>query len=148
MESTLPTTTFLISASSRSVVSTLEPDMVMAASKAWSSAVDVDELVQPFSRKIHNSYPPLLELRQEAQVVVVNQPQVGDTEAAHGQSLQADAEGKAGVDLGVDAAALAARWGCTMPAAQQLNPAFALAGAAAGAVALEALDVDLGSWAR
>ena len=47
-----------------------------------------------------------LKLFQEPDIVFKDQPQVGDLELAHGQALQAHAEGPAGIDLRVDAAHL------------------------------------------
>ena len=85
---------------------------------------------------------PFSELLQEAHVVFEDQAQVADLKAAHRQTLQTHAEGPAGVDVRVDAAALE-HLRVDHAGAEDLDPALALAGGAALAAALVALHVHL-----
>ena len=77
---------------------------------------------------------------QESYVVLVEQTDVVDLEAAHDRALQADAERIAGILLRVDAAGFE-HLGVHHAAAEDLDPALSLAERAARAVAAVALDI-------
>ena len=66
-----------------------------------------------------------LELVQESNVVLIEQTDIVDLEAAHNHTLQTDAEGVAGVFIRVDAARLK-HLGVNHAAAEDLDPALAL----------------------
>ena len=83
-----------------------------------------------------------LELVQESNVVLIEQTDIVDLEAAHNHTLQTDAEGVAGVFIRVDAAHLK-HLGVNHAAAEDLDPALALAERATVAVAAVALDIHL-----
>ena len=80
------------------------------------------------------------ELLQEPFVVLEDQPQVADLEVAHGEAFQTHAEGEAGILVRINAA-VAQHLGVHHAGAQHFDPALALAGGAARAVALVALDI-------
>src|SRR6059036_1108931 len=82
------------------------------------------------------------ELGQEAQVVLVQQPDVVDAVLQHGDPLDAEAEGEAGVALGV-VADLRENGRMDHPGAAQLDEPRALAPAAPHAIAEDAGDVVL-----
>src|SRR4051812_1434146 len=87
------------------------------------------------------------EHRGEADVALEQRAQVLDAVAEHESPVDAHAEGEAGELLGVDATGVQDPW-VDDPAAAPLDPAFALAGAAALAVhpaTDEAHEVDLGA---
>ena len=79
---------------------------------------------------------------QESNVVLIEQTDIVDLEAAHNHTLQTDAEGVAGVFIRVDAAHLK-HLGVNHAAAEDLDPALALAERAAFTVAAVALDIHL-----
>ena len=83
-----------------------------------------------------------LELVQESNVVLIEQTDIVDLETAHNHTLQTDAEGVAGVFIRVDAAHLK-HLGVNHAAAEDLDPALALAERAAFTVAAVALDIHL-----
>ena len=56
-------------------------------SELFIISIHGDELAEPFSAQIHVSYAPFLKLLQEPHVVLEDQTQVGDLEAAHGGAL-------------------------------------------------------------
>src|SRR5665647_549429 len=101
----------------------------------------VDVLLDPAERYSHG-LRLLSELPQEADVVVVEQAQVGDAVLEHRHALDAQAEGEAAVLLGVVIDELV---GCRVDhaGAHDLEPAGVLAGAAALAAAELAAHVDL-----
>ena len=76
---------------------------------------------------------------QKPHIVLIEQADVVDLEAAHDHALQADAERVARVFLRIDAAHLK-HLGVYHAAAEDLDPALALAERAAFAVAAVALD--------
>jgi ABC-type multidrug transport system fused ATPase/permease subunit len=90
------------------------------------------------------------ELGEEARVVLEQELDVRDVELEHRRAIDAHAEGEAGVALGVDAA-VAKDVRVDHPAAEHLEPAGALADAAAlvearlGVEAEDAADVELGA---
>ena len=85
---------------------------------------------------------PACELREEAHVALIEQPDVGHAVAQHRDAGRPHAEREAGVALRVDAALLEhARM--HHAAAENLHPAGALAGTAAGAMTELALHVHL-----
>ena len=106
--------------------------------------VDVYQLFQPAERYFHSAFSSLLfvELPKEPQVVLKHQADVVDAVLEHGDPLDADAEGDARVDLGVDVA-VAQHLLVDDAAAQNFDPAGVLAEAAALAVAFKAADVHL-----
>ena len=83
-----------------------------------------------------------LELLQEADVILIEQPQVINVIPAHDHALQTHSQSKAAVFLRVDAA-VAQHLGMYHAAAQNFNPALAFTQAAAFAMAVEALYVNL-----
>ena len=83
-----------------------------------------------------------MELLEELQVVLEHQTDVVDAVLQHGDTLDADAKGKAGVLIRVDVAVLQ-NLAVDDAAAQNFDPAGVLAQRAALAVALEAADIDL-----
>src|SRR5665648_536940 len=101
----------------------------------------VDVLLDPAARYSHG-LRPLSELPQEADVVVVEQAQVGDAVLEHRHALDAHAEGEAADLLGVVIDELV---DCRVDhaGAHDLEPAGVLAGAAALAAAELAAHVDL-----
>ena len=101
-------------------------------------------LADPVHRNFHVRFPPLAELAQEALVALIEQAHILDAVAQHGDALQADAKGKAGILVGIDAAH-GQHLGVDHAAAQHLNPARALAHAAALAAAGDAGQIDLGA---
>ena len=101
----------------------------------------VDEVVEPFSGQFHLSRTSL-KLLEEAHIILENEAQVGDLVLAHREALESHAEGPAGVDVRVDAAA-GENLGVHHAGAEDLDPALTLAGRAAAAAALVALDVEL-----
>src|SRR5262245_5051147 len=88
--------------------------------------------------------PSCGKLRQEPVVVLVKQPDVVDAVLEHGDALDAEPEREPGVALGVVADVLEDRR-VDHPGAPDLDPAAALAGAAAAAPAQRAGDVVLGA---
>ena len=87
---------------------------------------------------------PLLfvELLEELQVVLKHQADVVDAVLQHGDALDANAEGEAGILIRVNVAVLQ-HLAVDDAAAQHLDPAGVLAQGAALAVALEAAHVHL-----
>ena len=87
-------------------------------------------------------FSPLLfvELLEELQIVLEHQTNVVDAILQHGDTLDADAEGKAGVLIRIDVAVFQ-HLAVNNAAAQNLDPAGVLAQGAALAVALEAAYV-------
>ena len=83
-----------------------------------------------------------MELLEELQVVLEHQADVVDAIFQHGDALDADAKGEAGVLIRVDVAVLQ-NLAVDDAAAQNFDPAGVLAQGAALAVALEAADIDL-----
>src|SRR5579864_1385657 len=89
------------------------------------------------------SWPERAKLRQEAQIVLEEEPQVVHSVAQHREPIDAGAEGITGVALGVDATRFEHVW-VDHAAAGDLEPAGVLAGAASLAGTEEALHVDFG----
>ena len=83
-----------------------------------------------------------MELLEELQVVLEHQADVVDAILQHGDTLDADAEGEAGILVRVDIAVLQ-HLAVADTAAQHLDPAGVLAQRAALAVALKAAHVHL-----
>src|SRR5581483_6410045 len=83
------------------------------------------------------------ELRQEAQIALVEQAQVVDAVAEHRQPVGSEAEGEADVAFGIDAA-VREHVGMRLARAGDLEPARLSAHAAARAAAEHAAHVDLG----
>src|SRR5207244_4439703 len=89
------------------------------------------------------------ELREEAGIVLEHETDVGDVVPEHRDTLDADAEGEAGVALGIDAGVFEDDR-VDHPAAEDLDPTGVLAEAAPAARAIglraeDAADVDLGA---
>src|SRR5690606_12860628 len=106
---------------------------------------DVDVLFQPvvgYSHRVNTS-----KLTQEAEIVVEKQPNVVDAVAEHRDALDAHAEREARPPLRI-VADVEQHLRMDHAGAQNLQPAFVAADAAAGAVAHDALDVHLGAGLR
>src|SRR5699024_288199 len=84
----------------------LEPAGEELFFKLLRGYIDIDVTFEPTERYFHGVSPPLLllELAQEAQVVLEHQADVVDAVLEHRDALKPDAERKAGVDFRVDAA--------------------------------------------
>ena len=136
-----PTTTCARPGWSGSIASTAAPSA--ARRRATSCGVEraAEERLEPAAGDVHLARPR--ELREEAHVALVEQADVGNAVAQHGDALRPHAEGEAGVPLGVDAAVLE-HLGMHHAAAEDLHPAGALAGGAAAAAAELAAHVHLG----
>ena len=105
--------------------------------------VNIHILFEPAEWYFHlRSLLLVLELLQEAQIVLGHQADVVDAVLEHGNTLDADAESKAGIDLGVDVA-VAQNLLMHHAGTQDLNPAGVLAQRAALAAAGKTGDVNL-----
>src|SRR3954451_13704020 len=138
MESTLATTT-----PSRPSPTTLMPSTTMprssnvSPSARWSSPNGAKSR----SHERGTSIRRLLKLRDEADVVVVQDAHIRDGIAHLGQAVNPEPEGEPGVLVGIDADG-AEHVGVHHPAPAQLDPACVGAGAAAGAETDDTGDLE------
>src|SRR4029077_3470932 len=137
--STRAETTPVISAPGCSTPSTSRPSWFSAETTSSTGASrGVKSRIQESGARIGASV-----LRQEAHVAVEERLDLVDVVADHRDALEAEAEREAGVLLGVDAHALD-HVGVDHPAAAELDPPRLRAHPAAGAVAEDAADRQLG----
>src|SRR5579884_2711612 len=133
------------------IASTLVPVMVRRSAICAVSSGGEQYSRSQASGTLISAPPPSPELLQEADVVVVEQPQVGNAVLEHRDPLDPHPEGEALDPLGVVAvlAHVLEHVGVDHPGAQDLDPALApaqaapLAGGGHAAFAVKARDVDL-----
>src|SRR2546425_2326196 len=110
----------------------------LPASVRRSASVGASAVVSTYSLSQLSEISMASELPQQADVVLQEQAEVGDVVLEHRQTIQAGAEGEAGIALGVDAA-VTKHLRMHHPGAQDLQPA-PLAAAATGTAADTARD--------
>src|SRR5699024_151833 len=140
---TTPTTTLSIPADRSISSSTSKPQPNSLASSSWA----VTSISTYCFNQLNGTFIPdfplsILELLQEPQVVLKHQADVVDAVFQHGDALDADAEGKAGIDLRVDAA-VCQHVMMHDAAAEDFDPAGVLAQRAALAAAFKTGNVHL-----
>src|SRR5512139_1097616 len=139
----LATTTWVNGGAAGVKASTSSPAMVRAWASWGVSSAGLTRLRNQASENCMMCATGLVELLEEAEIVLEEQPQVVDAIAQHGEALDAEAEGKADESLGVDVD-VPEDVGVHHAASQHLQPPGVRADAAAFAATHHAADVHYG----